>query len=159
MITGVCDERARESGLREAGFHIHAFEPAASTFALLEKSVSALPRSYREFVTLNQMGVAHHDGVRELWDDTADGSETSSFSQYNEPAGAKDISEVYKRNHLGVVRVRTVDGYLEERGRNVFLMKIDIEGNHSPVSGRSHSRLCYKDLTYGQSRVPSNLFS
>jgi FkbM family methyltransferase len=100
---------------------VHAFEPDPDTFALLKRNVEAngLTRTHA-----HQLAVAGHSGRISLFRDESD-------------PGYPAMSTVQGRMHKDATTVECValSEYLDQNlpGREVDLLKIDIEGAEEPV--------------------------
>jgi FkbM family methyltransferase len=102
--------------------HLHAFEPSASAFALLEAAVGS-----HENVRLHQVGLGVRDERLTLYS--------------NEPASG--LASVYPRrlDHFGIalnereeIRLRPLDDVCAEEGiEHIDLLKLDVEGNEFHV--------------------------
>jgi FkbM family methyltransferase len=94
---------------------VHAFEPHAEMFALLERNTAELGLAQ---VTLNPCAVGEADGEAEFWERT----EPASSSLAPQRAADREVRRVRR------VPVCSLDSYFARRGAVPHLIKADVEG-------------------------------
>jgi FkbM family methyltransferase len=110
------------SGLGDKLCEIHSFEPAATTFATLQKNAPM-----RAGITLNNLALGTEAGSAELYYDK-ENSGLASLTKRD--LGFRDIS--FDRRET--IRLTTLDIYAAEKGiEHIDWLKIDVEGHELDV--------------------------
>jgi len=132
--------------------HVYSFEPASSTFESLKNKFG-----HKTNVTLENLGFDDHPNYSKLFYDKPN----SLFaSKYN-----RDVSRLNtKFEHSELVEFSTLDLYCQKKNvEEIFLLKIDVEGNELNVLNGAkglfeQKKIRYLCFEFGSTQVDSRTF-